>query len=62
MEITLTVLALLVWAGVMTALWMDARNDARAAKHVLRIFVENQEARDQMVDAFEKFKRKAGAK
>ena len=57
MEITLTEMGLFAWAIIATGFWLEARQDARVAKHVLRIFIENREARDNMVDAFEKFKK-----
>jgi len=57
MDFTVVELVLIVWAVVATSLWFDARSDARTARHILRLFIEDKEARDKMVESFEKFKR-----
>ena len=59
-EITLTEMALLLWAFGMTALWMHAREDARVSKKMLRLFIENKDAREQIIKAHEEFMRKHG--
>lgn len=57
MEITLTEMVLFAWAIIATGFWLEARQETRVLKHILRIFIENQDVRDNMVDAFEKFKK-----
>lgn len=54
-EFSFTELALLVWAALATASWLSAREDARMAKKILRLFVEDKDAREQMLKAHEKF-------
>ena len=58
-EITLTEMFLLVWAVLATAGYLSAKQDEKVARHILRIFIENPEARKQMVNAFEDLKKKA---
>ena len=58
-EITLTEMFLLVWAVLATAGYLTAKQDEKVARHILRIFIENPEARKQMVNAFEDLKKKA---
>ena len=38
---------LLVWAGVATGLWLDARRDAKLTKRVVIHLVENKEEREK---------------
>ena len=56
-EISLTEMVLLVWAVLATAGYLTAKQDEKVARHILRIFIENPEARKQMVDAFEEVKK-----
>jgi len=60
-EITLTEMALLLWAFGMTALWMHAREDARVSKRMLRLFIENKDAREQILKAHAEWARENGA-
>lgn len=60
MEISMLELGLVVWAGWATALWMDARSDARATKMLLKTMIENKELRDGIVAKFEEFKKMEG--
>lgn len=60
LEISFTELVLLMWAVFATAGYFNARHDARMAKHILRTFIEDKEARDKMVNAFEDFKKREG--
>ena len=59
-EISLTEIVLLVWAGVATASWLNAREDARVGRHILKLFIENKDAREQILKAHEEFMRKHG--
>ena len=61
MEVTLTELALLVWAFVATSLWLDARSNAKMAQHILRVFITDADARGKMVAEYEKFEKKVRA-
>ena len=38
---------LLVWAGVATGLWLDARRDAKITKRVVIHLVENKDEREK---------------
>ena len=58
MEISTLEVGLLVWAFVATALWMDARGDAKTARTILRHFIENPKAREHMLETFEEYKKK----
>ena len=51
-EITMTEFALLVWAGVVTSLWLTAREDAKRAKIFARAMLENEELRNTVVADF----------
>ena len=50
-EITLTEVALLVWAALATAAAFKYRDDARMGKRMLQIFIERKEVRDQLLAA-----------
>lgn len=50
-EITLTEIVLIVWAGIATAAWLSAKDDARVSKKMLRLFIENKDAREQILKA-----------
>lgn len=56
-EISLTEMFLFAWAGLATASWLSAREDARIGKKMLILFIENPEARKQIIEAHEKFVR-----
>ena len=53
-EISLTEIVLLVWAGLATASWLHAREDARVGKKLLQLLIENKDAREQIIKAYEK--------
>lgn len=59
-EITLTEIVFLVWAGLATAAWLSAREDAKVSKKVLVMFIENPEARTQIIKAHEDYMRRKG--
>lgn len=59
-EISLTEIAMLVWAGLATAAWLNAREDARVSRKMLVLFIENPEARAQIIKAHEDYMRKQG--
>lgn len=60
-EFSFIEMVLLIWAVLATAGYLTARQDEKVARHILRVFIENPEARKQMVDAFEEFKKKVEA-
>ena len=60
-EFSFIELVLLMWAVPATAGYLNAKQEARMARNILRTFIENPEARKQMVDAFEEFKKKVEA-
>ena len=59
-EISLTEIVLLVCSGVATASWLNAREEARVARKMLALFLENKDAREQIIKAHEEFVRKHG--
>lgn len=59
-EITLTEMALFIWAVATTALWIRARDDAKTSKRFLILFIENKDAREQMIKSHDEFMRKHG--
>lgn len=56
-EFTLTEIVLIAWAGLATAAWLSAKEDARVGRKMLALFIENKEAREQIIKAHEKFMR-----
>ena len=54
LEITLTELVLTLWAGIATALYFHEKHQAHMARVVFMHFVENPEAREQMLKQWEK--------
>ena len=59
-EITLTEIVLIVWAGLATAAWLSAREDARVSRKILVLFIEDKNAREQIIKAHEEFMRRKG--
>jgi hypothetical protein len=51
--IALLILAL-VWAGVVTGLWLDAKREVKITKHVLLTLVQDKEERERFFTGFEK--------
>ena len=50
-ELTLIEIVLIAWAGLATAAWLNAREDARMSKKVLRLFIEDKTVREQILKA-----------
>ena len=44
---------LLVWAGVATGLWLDAKREIKMTKFIILHLVENKDERDRFFDGFE---------
>jgi hypothetical protein len=59
LEITYTEIFLFAWGSIMTALYFSAKHEARMARVVFMHFVENPEAREQMVAQYEKTRSEA---
>ena len=59
LEITLTELVLTVWAGIATALYFHERHQAHMARFVFQHFIENPEAREEMIKRWEEVNRGA---
>lgn len=53
-EFSITEIVLMVWAGIATALYFHERHQAHMARFVFRHFVENPEAREEMLKQWEK--------
>lgn len=54
-EITMTEIFLLAWAGLATAAWLSAREESRVVKKLMVHFIENKEAREQLLKAHAEF-------
>jgi hypothetical protein len=54
-EVTFIEVVLFAWAVLATAATFKYKDEAREMKRVLVLFVENKEARDQMLKAHEEF-------
>lgn len=59
-EVSIENIVLILWAAIATASWLHARDDARIAKKMLHLFIENKDARQQIIDAHEKWVREHG--
>ena len=53
-EFSITEIVLMVWAGIATALYFHEKHQAHMARVVFMHFVENPEAREQMLKQWEK--------
>lgn len=53
-------LGLIAWASLATASWLSAREEARVGRKLLLLFIENKEAREQVIKAHEEFMRREG--
>lgn len=56
-EFSLMELVFLCWGALATASWLSAREEARVARKMLLLFIENPDAREQVLKAHEKFLR-----
>ena len=54
LEITYTDMFLFVWASIMTGLYFKARHEERMVRIVFMHLIENKEAREQMLEQYEK--------
>jgi hypothetical protein len=60
MEITIVEIVLFTWAALATGFALKYRDDELKTRFFLKALIENEEARDQMVQAFDDFKKKVG--
>jgi hypothetical protein len=59
LEITYTDMFLFAWASVMTALYFKSRHEERMIRVVFMHLIENKEAREQMLEQYEKSRSEA---
>ncbi len=57
-EISLTELALLIWAVAASGLATHYYNEERKARFMLKVFVEDSKVREQVLRSYEEFKAK----
>lgn len=55
MELTYTEIALMIWAGIATAAAFKFKDEATIAKKILMIFINDEGARNQILEAHAKF-------
>jgi hypothetical protein len=60
MEITITEILLFVWAALATGFAFKYREDESKARFFLKLLIEDEKARAQMVNTYEEFKKKVG--
>lgn len=61
MEITYTEIALFTWAALATGFALKYREDELKTRFFLKLLIEDEKARNQMVHTYEEFKKKVGA-
>ena len=59
LEITYTDMFLFAWASIMTGLYFKSRHEERMIRVVFMHLIENKEAREQMIDQYEKTRSEA---
>ena len=59
LEITYTDMFLFAWASIMTGLYFKSRHEERMIRVVFMHLIENPEAREQMIDQYEKSRSEA---
>ena len=60
MEITITEIMLFMWAALATGFAFKYRDDELKARFFLKLLIEDEKARNQMVNTYEEFKKKVG--
>ena len=61
MEVTMTELWLFVWAFLATVYAMNRHEEARIRTHMLRMLLDDKEARAHILEQVDKFKEKINA-
>ena len=59
LEITYTDMFLFAWASIMTGLYLKARHEERMVRIVFMHLIENPEAREHMLEQYEKSRSEA---
>jgi hypothetical protein len=59
LEITYTDMFLFAWASIMTGLYFKSRHEERMVRIVFMHLIENKEAREQMLEQYEKSRSEA---
>jgi hypothetical protein len=59
LEITYTDIFLFAWASIMTGLYFKSRHEERMVRIVFMHLIENKEAREQMLEQYEKSRSEA---
>jgi hypothetical protein len=59
LEITYTDMFLFAWASIMTGLYFKSRHEERMVRIVFMHLIENKEAREQMLEQYEKTRSEA---
>ena len=57
-EVSMTEIALLIWAVGTTAAWLNTRDELQGAKRFLRAMIEDADIRDKVVGQYKEFKAK----
>lgn len=60
MEITTTELMLFAWAIIATGFALKFHEEGSKTTFLLKLFIEDEKARNQMLDAFNDFKQRKG--
>lgn len=55
-EVTYTEMGLLIWALIATVKWIGYKTDFLKVTEMLRIFVENPQARAELLASYERFR------
>lgn len=61
MEISIIEIVLFTWAALATGFALKYRDDELKARFFLKMLIENEKARDQIVGAYEEFRKKVEA-
>lgn len=61
MEISITEIVLFTWAALATGFALKYRDDEHKTRFFLKVLIEDEKAREKMVQAFEDFKKRTGA-
>lgn len=60
-EVSLTEIALFIWAAIATGMWFQTREELHGAKRFLRAMIEDEEVRTKVIAEFKTFKEKQDA-
>lgn len=60
-EVSLTEVALFIWAAIATGMWFQTREELHGAKRFLRAMIEDEEVRTKVVAGFKEMQEKSDA-